>query len=273
MKTIILTLTLICCIFSDGIAQQTRILKKVIELQMPEGSGANGASVVYHPVLKKYYASFAGNIGFPMAVFDIKGKRLSQDDLTTGFDVRGLWYNPTTKTIQANGYADFGWTNFSLDKKGIPTSNTVFKAGMYQPEEQSVGAYDARKKQVYFLYYNKVVTYDLTGTQISKKALEADEENPSYTDPYDDEEDADEIYLPEGYNSTTVVFTGIPKAEWGLYDTENSKFILFDKATGKITKKVQLGEDIPKNTSFCFAYTNGIVFLFDKNARAWYGYK
>ena len=89
----------------------------------------------------------------------------------------------------------------------------------------------------------------------------------------EEDEDAEQTSLPERYNNTTVVFTGIPKAEWGLYDTENNELVLFNRATGKITKKIPLGDDAPKIGLFCFAYTNGTIFLFDKDARAWYGYK
>ena len=73
--------------------QTTVGIKEKLRLQMPEGSGSNGASVAWHPVLKRYYAAFAGNADFPLGIFDEKGKRLSADNLTTQIDVRGLWYN------------------------------------------------------------------------------------------------------------------------------------------------------------------------------------
>src|SRR5262245_4426823 len=84
--------------FSILLTQTT--LKKVLELKMPKEGGANGASVAWHPVQKKYYAAMAGNTTYPLAVFDINGKRLSADDQTTMFDVRGLWYNSRSKKLQ-----------------------------------------------------------------------------------------------------------------------------------------------------------------------------
>ncbi len=265
MRKIILIFILLAGVYSLSSAQKTKSLKKVIELQMPEGLGTNGAGVVYHPLQKKYYASFAGNIEYPIAVFDLKGKRLSEDDLMAGFDVRGLWYNTVTKTIQANGYNDFGWTDFKLDKKGMPIENKVFMEGMHQPGEQSVGTFDSKAKQVYFLSGNKVITYDLKGEQKSEKTLQIPEEE------MEDLEEAD--MLPEKYNYTTVLFTGIPQAEWGIYDSENAELVLFNKATGKITQKWQLDSNAPNAQAFCLAYTNGILFLFDKDERTWYGYK
>ncbi|MBM3432222.1 MAG: hypothetical protein FJX92_04360 [Bacteroidetes bacterium] len=85
-----------------------RELKEVIQLVIPREGGANAANVAWHPIQKKYYAAMAGNISFSLAVYDNTGKLLSPTDQETLFDVRGLWYNPTTKTIQMNGYNDFG---------------------------------------------------------------------------------------------------------------------------------------------------------------------
>jgi hypothetical protein len=36
------------------------------------------------------------------------------------------------------------------------------------------------------------------------------------------DEDAEDV-LPERYNSSTVIFTGIPKQEFGIYDTDAKK--------------------------------------------------
>ena len=74
-------------------AQLKESLKKIMELKMPKTvddsmPGTRGASVVWHPVQKKYYAVFAGNAQFPMAVFDAAGKRISEDDLLAMKDTK-----------------------------------------------------------------------------------------------------------------------------------------------------------------------------------------
>src|SRR5215831_11978397 len=73
------------------LTQSPQVLKKVIELKMPKTAsddmpGTRGASVAWHPLQKKYYAVFAGNMDYPLAVFDEKGKRLSDDDLFAYID-------------------------------------------------------------------------------------------------------------------------------------------------------------------------------------------
>ena len=143
---------------------QNRTLKKVLELKMPKNTGddfcgTRGASVCWNPVTKKYYAAFAGNTGFPLAVFDLKGKRLSNDDLTTKEDNRGLWYDPATKKICGNGYNETGWFSYTLDKNGIPTDATIDHEGMNQPEGNSVGTFNPLKKEVIFLNKDQVSFY------------------------------------------------------------------------------------------------------------------
>jgi len=241
---------------------QTRTLKKVLELAMPGDLGTRGASVVYHPVQKKYYCAFAGNSDYPLAAFDLKGKLLTDAELKTGFDVRGMWYNSKTKTIQANGYNDFGWTNFKIDAKGVPTGNEVFVAGMNQPDVQSVGLFNDKLQTVYFLNNIAIVKYDLKGQQLDSVQL--------FPKMVGDEQMGDG--LPEDYNRTAI-YTGILKGEIGLLNNTDKKIELFNLATGKPATTWQLPDDIPQNPVFNFAYSNGIVWLFDIEARTWYGYK
>lgn len=243
-------------------AAQTRTLKKVLELAMPGDLGSNGAGVVYHPVQKKYYCAFAGNSDYPLAAFDLKGKLLTDAAITAGFDVRGMWYNSKTKTIQANGYNDFGWTNFKIDKQGTPTGNEVFIAGMNQPDAQSVGLFNDKLQRLYFLKNISIVKYDLTGKELDSTQL--------FPKIVGDEEMGNG--LPGDYNATAI-YTGILKGEIGLLNNTDKKIELFNLATGKPTTTWQLPDDAPDNSIFNFAYSNGIVWLFDKESRTWYGYK
>jgi hypothetical protein len=113
MKKILLLLAAFLLVGASANSQTIKTLKKVLELKITEPGGANAASVAWHPVQKKYYAAQAGNADFPLGVFDVKGKMLSNSTQTTLFDIRGLWYNAKTKTLQANGYNDFGWTEYN----------------------------------------------------------------------------------------------------------------------------------------------------------------
>ncbi len=274
MKRIIISLLLLMTISAVSYAQKpSKQLKKVLEFVMPgeEGGqdGTRGAYVAYNPVLKLYYAAFAGNVKYPMAVFNLKGKMLSESDLKTMADLRGLWYNPITKTLQGNCYSDSGWVNYKLNKKGIPAEPTSLldEKGRYQPDDQSVGVYDPKLKTVYFLNGTSVVAYNMKGEIGKSVALVL---------PLPLDENADELeedVLPEAYNYTTVIFTGIPNQEFGLYNTETKIIELYNRTNGKYTSSWQLPENAPNYTSFNLAYCNGLLWLFNQETRTWSAYK
>ncbi len=250
---------------------ETKPLKKVLELVIPSDGGANGACVVWHPVLKKYFAAMAGNTKFFIGAYTTTGKLTTPKDQETMFDIRGLWYNPVKKAIQMNGYGTFGWAEYKLSPNGAPISVNVFAEGAFQPDVQSVGAYNAANKMVYFFNedgniekYN-ALTAEYTETLDLTLGYTADEA--------EEEIDIDNSLVIEDYNNTTVVFTGIKKAELGLLNTLNREIELYDLATGNVTRKYSLPEDAPVEYALNFAYANGIFWLFDKNARTWKGYK
>ena len=267
------TLFLLVCFAATNIyAQKNRNLTAILELQMPDGEGKNGASVVWHPEQGKYYAAYAGNVKYPLAIFNKEGKRLSDDALFTQFDIRGMWYNPNDKKIHANGYAENGWINYNLNEKGVPTTTNIEHEGMKQPDEQAVGFYNPTAAKTCFLTGQQITAY-------SDKAV-ADEQNiriyVGKTDAKFDESnnmDKDAETMPEEYNSTSAVYTNIKKAELGLYNATSKTVELYDIKTGLMTEKLQLPETAPEVTMFNFAYANGIFWLFDVENRKWIGYK
>ena len=123
MKKSFLIFGLLTCVIlvnAQTMQKDTLQIKKVLELKIKGEGGANGASVAWNSVLKQYYCAVAGNSDFPMSVFNASGTLVSDSTLKTLVDVRGLWYNSITKTLQANCYNDAGWITYKLDTKGIP---------------------------------------------------------------------------------------------------------------------------------------------------------
>lgn len=255
-------------------AQAPKTLKKVLELKMPKTAdddmpGTRGASVAWHPVQKKYYASFAGNLSYPMAVFNAAGKRLSADDVTTQADTRGLWYNAVKKQICGNGYSETGWFSYTLNPLGLIKNINFDKEGMYQPNEQSVGTYNTAKKQVMFLKGSEIWMYDTSGTAAETKTVL--HWGLTAKDGIAADENTEET--PEGYNNTSIIYTGLPNAEVGVLNTVDKQVELYSIKTGFLSKKIQLPEDAPAEKMFNFAYANGIYWLFNMEARTWLGYK
>jgi hypothetical protein len=247
-------------------AQDTK-LTHVLSLKLAYDAGARATAVVWHPEFKRYYAPKSGNANFSMSIFNESGKRISDDDLKAQFDVRGFWYNPTLKTLCANGYDASGWITYKLDSKGIPVDVRHDVEYMNQPNEQSVGTYDPKNNQVFFLEGQNVIVYDAARfEEVKKIKLEIAMDNEDDLNLYADDE------RPEHINST-VVYTGIPKGEFALLDHEHKKIHLYNKTTGKLVKKLILPSSAPTTDFHCFSYANGIYWLFDLEAKSWEGYK
>jgi hypothetical protein len=264
------------------IAQPVKTLKKNMELKMPvktytsqntgEDSfpGKRGAAVVWHPLQKKYYAAFAGNETFPFSVFDISGKRISADDQSCLVDTRGLWYDPVSEKICGNGYSDIGWFYYNLDSKGIPASTTIIAGGLIQPDVQSIGVYNAKSKLVCFLYGPQIYTYNTDGILEDDSATRlypgiSIKENIELANLKDD--------LDEKYNWNALIYTGIPKAEFGLLNTDEKQIELYNRKTGLLTMILKLPDDAETYTAFNFSYANGFYWLFNQDTRTWSGYK
>jgi hypothetical protein len=277
MKKILLLL-LLSALLINGWAQSTKKLNKTMELAMPGETGGSqgtrGASVAWHPVQKKYYASFAGNINYPMAVFDIKGKRLSPDDLTTQFDTRGLWYNSKTKNLEANGHDVSGWIRYTLDAKGIPDTTVQLFKDLHQPDAQSVGNIDSKGEKVYFLNGSFIQSWSSSSGEKEDAEIEIQFGKTKPTDNSNNNDDApgDGAASGEAYNNTTVIFTGIAGAEFALLKILEPQIELYN-LKGYLTRIYKLPENTPAETMFNFAYTNGTWWLFSIDERKWYGYK
>jgi hypothetical protein len=267
-------------------------LKAVMTLQIPsapDGSydGSSSSSVVWHPVQKKYYAAMCGNRKFPMGVFDASGKRLSPDTLKAHIDIRGLWYNPATQSVQGNTFKDIGWFAYTFNAKGIPTGvKTMFK-GKNQPDDNSVGTFDNKTKKVFFIDKDTVWSYNLSNPKIIKKEVviirpssvqedQVDQKDQKSQEGMEDRDEQDEALTEPKvpiYNYTTVIYTGIPKAEIGILNVDDAQVELYNIKTGIMTNVLKFPEGVQVSDRFNFTYTNGIYWLFGGKTKTWTGYK
>ncbi len=247
------------------VSTSSGMLSYVMKLRIDREGGANGANVAWHPVHKKYYAAQAGNMTFPLIVFDANGSKVSSDDLTTMWDVRGFWYNPNTRTLQANGYNDFGLAEYPISSQGIPLEPMKLDIPSSQPSSQSAGAYDARNNILYFYDMDKVglEPHRMSDGQVYRN-IPLHLGNKS-----GDEADA----LKYNYNESAIVFTGIAQAEIGLLNVQKKQIELYNVSTGYMTKTLRLPSGAPVEPTLNFSYCNGTYWLFDKGARVWYGYR
>jgi hypothetical protein len=272
MKRFFFAVSLLCTSFMVSPVKAQKFLKQVITLQMPEGDGSNSAAVVWHPITKKYYTSFAGNASYPMAVFSDKGKIL-QEDMLADYDFRGIWYNPISKLLQFNTYDSSGVGHIELETDGKIKSKLIDFEGMNQPDGQSVGIYYPPGNNILYLssshYVEKYdsknlkplgsLTYIYVGCKTKKEADELSED------------DATARWEDRNYS---IQYTNIPKGELAVLNYTDRTIELYDKKTGLLSPTFfSIPDNIEIKLNFNFSYSNGIWWFFQKEKRMWIGCK
>lgn len=227
-----------------------------LELKIQGEGGRNGSAVAYNPSMGYYYAVMAGNAEYPLETFSANGTNVYQTQAYS--DMRGLWWNAKNGTLEGNCYGDGGIVNIRLTDNGYAGggNSQIFAGANFQPDAQSVGTFDPKKKEILYYHEGKVVGYGRkdgarTGTELYL-ALPADELD---------------------INWTTLIFTGVKGKELGLHDFQTNKVYLFSRKDGSHTGTVNLPTGVTTYEAFNFSYANGYVFLFDQATRKWIGYK
>lgn len=272
MKKIFFLFSLLVLI-DTSFAQAPRQLRKVTELKMPTGGGDNGGTVALSQKNRYYYATIAGNKTYSMAYFSTTGQMMSPPDLALLADIRGLWYNPFLKTFQANCAGTAGWVNYVLDDAGIPYDVKPLYPGQLQPFPQSVGSYNSKENVVYFLKGSTVVVYDAGSgkEQKEKTVLLKTGYSKKNLPPADFKMDSNLVLTQ--YNTTTVVFTAVPNAEFGLLNIKTHEIELYSRADGLLTQRLKLPPEAPVKEKLNFSFCNNIYWIYDKSNRSWIGYR
>ena len=252
---------------NDGGGFKTSTTRKVMDIKIPEG-GANGGAVVYHPKEKLYYAAQTGNKDFPLVIFDESGDVVSSPDQATLMDIRGLWYNPKTKDIGGNGYKDYGWFRYELDKKGMVEGINNFKQGRWQPDDHSPGVVNTEDNEVLFLVGTNIECYTTDGIAKNKTLRmyvgqkSADDGNRMTVADFE-----------ANYNFRSIIYTGYEGAEIGFLNVTKKQVELYNIKTGYMTRIVKVSLSFTPETYFNFSFSNDTYWFFNKTTRYWNGFR
>lgn len=223
-------------------------------LAFDQSSGTNGTAVTWNPTKKMYYAGIAGNTSYPLETFSEDGKNLHQTN--TKIDLRGLWWDAAAKRLGANCYDRGGYASIAMTVEGYGGADyNSTLSGMNQPNENSVGDWYAKKKQIVFFNGESANFYSFSsGEKVKSVELKID--------------------VPLGQiNGTTIIFTGKKKMELGLLDYRKKKVYLFNMKNGSLTGTVNLPGSAITHDRFRFSYANDRVWLYDTRSRSWTAYK
>jgi len=217
-----------------------------LSLKLNSTGGTNGCSVAWNPINKMYYAIIAGNIDYPIDIFDETGKWISKQ--VSGVDVRGIWFNPKTKKLEgkSNEGELFSW---SIDSDG----------GLDEPQlvKESIGIdgqFVVSFSKGFYFYHEEGVIKKVS----AKGAIDYIQlARPS-------EED--------DYNTYGMGYTEVKNYEIVLFNRATSS-LEFYNLKGDLTATVALPGYIPDMVRFRFSFANNMAWLFDTDERVWNGYK
>lgn len=255
MNKLLLVLCLVTTMFTTA---QSPLMNSNcdITLTVQGEDGTNGVSVAYNPSTQLYYTVFAGNSAYPIEVHSSSGTSIASQEV--GFDVRGMWYNPSTKSLQGISYDNQGGFEIKLNTDGT-IKGSVATSFSYGMEGQTVATYAAKKKAIMFVEGNTVYFFKPGKSKSKTLTLSPTDMNTTL-------------------NTNGPMYTGVKNYEIALFEAETMTVHLFSASSGKETGKVVLKagscdpvDDVP--TYFKVSYANDRVFLFDTESRTWTGYK
>ncbi|HNQ66977.1 MAG TPA: hypothetical protein PKN32_01250 [Bacteroidales bacterium] len=255
MKKFALVCSLLVMTSAILLSQPLSKATKDISYKFVSSSGTNASAVVWHPEKQLYFTVIAGNASFPLEAFDEKGKSVYSEEIN--IDCRGMWYNPTTKNIEVNGYDNNGWASIIFNEKFNFHEVKTICSGMKQPDANVCGTYYTKKKSVIFLNEKDlcidVYNYKNPG-KVKKIKLQLRSDN---LDPY---------------NTTTVAYTGKKGFEFVLLNVDKYQLDYFD-SKGQFAGSTTLPKTAIVSYMFKFAFANDRVFLYDKEVRTWTAFK
>jgi hypothetical protein len=237
---------LACLLIITAFAQPKTPSGVTLRLELQSEDGTNGCAVVWNPEKKLYYTVIAGNVDFPIDVFDASGKWLSTHE--SGVDNRGLWYNTKSGKLEARSY-DGQLYAYTLKGNGKPNEPEQIKDEV-GPADQNIGTF--MKGSVYYYSDGVVNVISSKGKQKAiQLAMSSDYEN---------------------YNHYSMGATGVKNFEFMVLNVASSS-LEFYNVKGKQTAAVKLPGEIPVAENFRFSLANNHAWLYDAESRTWSGYK
>jgi len=220
------------------------------------GGTAFRGDVVFNPDQNLYYSMNTGSASYPIETYDINGTALSGPG--SGFDYRGLWWNPVTSQLEGNGFGsgDIVYQNLNATT-GYAEAGTNFLFTSAQPDVHSSGALDVDRYEIVYYFNNQITRYDRTNNSLVGTL--------------------NVTGLPASVgtlNANQIITTGCAGLDYALYDITN-KTLLFLDATGAYVSSSQLPASAPTNSSSGrdqVSFANNLLWLYDATASQWIAY-
>lgn len=248
--TRLLTLSLLLTLTWNFLSAQTpmNMAAKKFTYTYKGMDGTNATAVAWVPDHNIYITAIAGNSEFPLEGFSATGTNVFST--MTGLDIRGLWWNPKKKRLEANAAGDLGWYYIELGASGEPIGDwQMICEGQNQPDFQSAmtlaGKVVVGYMDGYFYHYNA-----------KKGSFKKDY-------PLNDYDSAD-----WALNLTTVGYTGISQYPLAVLDYSGRNIVFFG-LDGSYKGITSLPESAVTSEMFRFSIANKYAWLYDVDTRTW----
>ncbi len=224
-----------------------------VMLSSSSGGTDNRSALAYNPVDDLYYSVNAGSGSYPLDVYDGTGLLISSN--ASNDDWRGLFWDNNTVMAFGNEIGGGQVTKIDIDANGLPIgSSSMFNLNPVPANSQACASFDSDLNEIIIWNgSNPVVFYDgSTGMQTRTLTLSIPVTTPI-----------------SNINSTSIVYGECIGAELGLYDYVSGEVLWFDKNSGDFDVSTSLGAVYPGTDRFNFAYSNNLVWIYDRNANQW----
>ncbi len=217
--------------------------------------GTNASAVTYVPGPNVYITCIAGNSNYPLEVFNREGKTISTAG--AGIDLRGIWYNPATNSLEGNCAGEEGWFSTPLNAQGIPSGDwSLIRQGQLQPDFQSVMSYITPKKKLVTITADN--SFSFWGRKNGKEKVCFQHGTPGDTDWY--------------FNPYSAAYTGNDAFPLAVLEL-NGEQILYFSLKGQYLGATKIDGGLPEMDGFRFSFANRNAFVYDESARTWSAYR
>ena len=217
--------------------------------------GTNASAVTYVPGPNVFITCIAGNSDYPLEVFNREGKTIST--APAGLDLRGIWYNPATNSLEGNCAGEEGWFSTPLDAQGIPSGDwSLIRSGQCQPDFQSVLSYVTAKKKLVTITADN--SFSFWGRKNGKQKVCFQHGTPGDTDWY--------------INPYTAGYTGNDAYPLAVLEL-NGEQILYFSLKGQYLGATKIDGGLPEMDGFRFAFANRNAFIYNEVTRTWNAYR
>jgi hypothetical protein len=159
--------------------------------------------------------------------------------------------------LEGNGFSGTGIFVQTLEAgTSFPTGagSTIFTAN--QPDVQSIGTYDPDANEILYYHnqfihrYNRANNAFITQFRVNNLPV-----------PF------------SSINSNTLLYTGCPGQELGLFDHVNRRVYFINKANGNVNGSSQLPNTAPTRSSFGVSYANQLFWIYNNSTSSWLSFR